>query len=298
MTTLHTSRLILRPLRVEDIAALVELFADGEVGRFHGDDLTQPGEVAAMVGRRLAYRGPRGTGDWVFELDGRLVGLGHVRTSTELAGGVLEAGWYLAREYWGRGLAEEAAVAIVGHAHHTLGASVVFALVHHANPRAQRFATRLGFIDVGEGDHYGARHRVMMSPRPAGGVHHVELWVADLGGVEKSLGWLLGELGWREYQRWDRGVSWRYGASYVVIEDSPDRRGDVYDRLRPGLNHLALHVRTRAELDRITADARNQGWRLMFADRHPHAGGPDHYAAYLENDAGIELELVAAEHAV
>lgn len=37
------------------------------------------------------------------------------------------------------------------------------------------------------------------------------------------------------------------------------------------------------------------GWTLMFADRHPHAGGggEDHYAAYLENRDGFEVELVA-----
>jgi hypothetical protein len=31
----------------------------------------------------------------------------------------------------------------------------------------------------------------------------------------------------------------------------------------------------------------------MFADRHPHAGGEGHYAAYLENADGFEAELVA-----
>lgn len=31
----------------------------------------------------------------------------------------------------------------------------------------------------------------------------------------------------------------------------------------------------------------------MFADNHPHAGGPGHYAAYLENADGFEVELVA-----
>jgi hypothetical protein len=33
---------------------------------------------------------------------------------------------------------------------------------------------------------------------------------------------------------------------------------------------------------------------LLFPDRHPHAGGPDHYAAYLENTDGFEVELVAS----
>ncbi len=31
----------------------------------------------------------------------------------------------------------------------------------------------------------------------------------------------------------------------------------------------------------------------MFQDRHPFAGGPDNYAAYLEDDDGYEVELVA-----
>lgn len=35
------------------------------------------------------------------------------------------------------------------------------------------------------------------------------------------------------------------------------------------------------------------GWHLMFGDRHPHAGGEQHYAAYLENDDGFQVELVA-----
>lgn len=30
----------------------------------------------------------------------------------------------------------------------------------------------------------------------------------------------------------------------------------------------------------------------MFADRHPHAGGTEHIAGYLENADGFEVELV------
>jgi probable phosphoglycerate mutase len=41
------------------------------------------------------------------------------------------------------------------------------------------------------------------------------------------------------------------------------------------------------------AAAGRRGWSLLFADRHPHAGGPEHYAAYLEDAAGFEVELVA-----
>jgi hypothetical protein len=57
------------------------------------------------------------------------------------------------------------------------------------------------------------------------------------------------------------------------------------------LNHLAFTARGRDEVDRLTASAPEHGWSLLFADRHPHAGGPDTYAAYLEDNWGYEVEI-------
>jgi catechol 2,3-dioxygenase-like lactoylglutathione lyase family enzyme len=124
-------------------------------------------------------------------------------------------------------------------------------------------------------------------------LHHVELWVPDLRRAETTIGWLLTELGWTEYQRWSAGVSWRYERTYVVVEQSPALTGE-HERTRAGLNHLALHAVSQARVDDLTERAQLNGWKLMFADKHPHAGGPDHYAAYLENSDGFEVELVAS----
>ncbi|WP_033440713.1 VOC family protein [Saccharothrix sp. NRRL B-16314] len=126
----------------------------------------------------------------------------------------------------------------------------------------------------------------------AGHLHHVELWVPDLARAEQSIGWLLGELGWAEYQRWPAGVSWRLGPTYMVVEQSPAM--DAHHRLGTGLNHLAFHVAERTEVDRLVSAATDHGWSPLFADRYPHAGGPEHYAGYLENTDGFEVELVAS----
>jgi catechol 2,3-dioxygenase-like lactoylglutathione lyase family enzyme len=126
-----------------------------------------------------------------------------------------------------------------------------------------------------------------------GALHHVELWVPDFGRAVASWGWLLAALGYQQFQDWPGGRSWRAEDTYIVIEQSPALTSDRHDRCRPGLNHLAFHVATSARLDELTAEALRHGWRLMFADRHPHAGGDQHYAAYLENDDGFEAELVA-----
>lgn len=114
----------------------------------------------------------------------------------------------------------------------------------------------------------------------------------DLDRAVREWGRLLGRLGWEPYQDWPAGRSWHLGGTYLVVERSPDLAGGAHERRRPGLNHLAFHVGP--DLDGIVADALAHGWSLMFADRHPYAGGPAHRAAYLENSDGFEVELVAA----
>ncbi|MDN3026535.1 VOC family protein [Streptomyces sp. S.PB5] len=124
-------------------------------------------------------------------------------------------------------------------------------------------------------------------------LHHVELWVPDLPRASRSWGWLLDRLGWTPYQEWERGRSWRSGETYLVLEQSPALTGDRHDRLRPGLNHLAFHAGSRTEVDTLAKTAPGHGWTPLFPDRYPHAGGPEHYAAYLADSDGFEVEVVA-----
>jgi catechol 2,3-dioxygenase-like lactoylglutathione lyase family enzyme len=125
----------------------------------------------------------------------------------------------------------------------------------------------------------------------SGLLHHVELWVPDLTRAARSWGWLLTRLGAEPFQSWEHGRSWRHGDVYVVVEQSPALVGDRHERCSPGLNHLAFH--TTDDLDALVDEASGHGWRLLFPDRHPFAGGPDHRAAYLEDQDGFEVELVS-----
>ncbi len=130
--------------------------------------------------------------------------------------------------------------------------------------------------------------------RPATGtLHHVEVWVPDLHRAVASWGWLLQQLGYTVFQTWPAGRSWRLGATYIVVEQSPDLTTSDHDRRRPGLNHLAFHIDSAELVESLTTHAAQHGWTLLFPERHPHAGGNDHYAAYLENADGFEVELVA-----
>ncbi len=133
-----------------------------------------------------------------------------------------------------------------------------------------------------------------MPPSTATGMlHHIEIWVPDLGRAVASFGWLLEAMGYTPFQSWSDGRSWRLGATYLVFEQSPALTADRHDRCRPGLNHLAFHVEDHERVERLVAEGRRHGWSLMFPDRHPHAGGDRTYAAYLVNADGFEVELVA-----
>ncbi len=125
-------------------------------------------------------------------------------------------------------------------------------------------------------------------------LHHVEIWVCGFADVRPRWDWLFGVLGWTPYQDWPGGCSWRAGdGAYVVLEESPDLLTDVrYDRRRAGLNHLAVGA-DRSTVDSLAADGPAHGWELLFADRHPHAGGEESYAAYLADGDGFEVEVVA-----
>ncbi|MEV6907629.1 GNAT family N-acetyltransferase [Amycolatopsis sp. NPDC051071] len=292
---IKTARLRLRALTEADTEAIVELFADPALSAHFAVPLTEADLVREMVGRRLSYRGPAGMGHWVIERDAEVIGLAHLRPSAELPGEVPEIGYYLAREHGGQGLATEAATALLEHGLGGLGLSSVWALVGESNVASLNLVRRLGFLDVGSGEHYGSGpHRVLVAlPSTHGLAHHIELWVPDLARAEESWGWLLGELGWREFQRWPAGVSWRLGATYLVVERSPALSGEKHERTAPGLNHLALHVDTRERVNELAAKAVEHGWSPLFADKYPYAGGDQHYAAYLENTDGFEVELVA-----
>ncbi|HEV7973324.1 GNAT family N-acetyltransferase [Amycolatopsis sp.] len=291
---LRTERLVLREIAPTDTDAVIRMFADPWMSRFFAADLADPVQAKALVDRKLADDSAEGLGQWVIELDGKLVGLAHLRPSTQLPGGLAEIGYSLDRAHGGQGLATEAVTAVLDHGLSTMALPAIWALIHESNVASLNLAQRLGFLDVGNGVHYGAEHRVqVVLPGAHGKPHHIELWVPDLARAEESFGWLLGALGWHEFQRWSAGVSWKLGTGYLVVEQSPAVLGEPHDRMRPGLNHLALHVDTREHVDELAAEALKHGWRPMFADRYPFAGGEKHYAAYLENADGFEIELVA-----
>jgi catechol 2,3-dioxygenase-like lactoylglutathione lyase family enzyme len=128
----------------------------------------------------------------------------------------------------------------------------------------------------------------------AGRLHHVEMNVSDLAHAREFWGWLLMDLGYTAYQDWDGGFSYKLGPTYIVFVQTSERYlVPSYHRSRTGLNHLAFHARSKQHVDDLAAELLRRGYVVLYSDRHPHAGGPDHYAVFFEDPDQIKVELVA-----
>jgi catechol 2,3-dioxygenase-like lactoylglutathione lyase family enzyme len=125
-------------------------------------------------------------------------------------------------------------------------------------------------------------------------LHHLEIYVSNLSKSSEFWGWLLGELGYDPYQKWDSGISWKHGETYLVFVQAEERYLDIaYHRSRVGLNHLAFHTESRQQVDEITTQLLEKGINILYQEKHPFAGGDSHYAVFFEDPDRIKVELVA-----
>jgi RimJ/RimL family protein N-acetyltransferase len=159
--TLETERLLLRPFRNSDIDAYAAMCADREVMRYVGgrevlsrDDAWR--QMALLVGHWHL----RGFGMWAVEERATGSFIGRVGLHFPEGWPDREVAWALARPYWGRGFALEAARAALAHAFGHLQWQRAISLIDPDNRRSIRLAERLGQRFAREAEVQG--HRVAL----------------------------------------------------------------------------------------------------------------------------------------
>ncbi|HWT11337.1 MAG TPA: GNAT family N-acetyltransferase [Allosphingosinicella sp.] len=146
----RTERLLLRPGWGEDAPALFEAIGDEAIVR---NLATAPwpyrfADAEAFLARE---RGPLDVRCLIFLRTGgapRLVGgigLGRMPGGDEV-----ELGYWIARPYWGRGLATEAGRAVIANARHSLRLKTLVAGHFLDNPASGRVLAKLGFRPTGQ----------------------------------------------------------------------------------------------------------------------------------------------------
>jgi len=153
---IETPRLILRPWRDSDLEPLAELNSDPEVMRHFAAPLTRA-ESDAFAQRQSICLAAHGFCFWAVEAPGiapliGAVGLAPVRFQAHFTPAV-EIGWRLARPYWGRGLATEAARAALADGFGRAKLDEIVAFTATTNLASVRVMRRIGMRPDGAFDH-------------------------------------------------------------------------------------------------------------------------------------------------
>jgi len=159
----ETARLVLRDLTPDDLEALAALYADPEIRRYFPDGVRTFEETRAELAWIIdVYYGRYGYGLWatVLKETGTFIGRCGLlpweidgRTEVEVA-------YLLDKRYWGRGLATEAARAIVDHAFATLPVDRLICMVDPENAASRGVAVKVGMTMLWDDyvDEYGPAH--------------------------------------------------------------------------------------------------------------------------------------------
>ncbi|MEP7060569.1 MAG: GNAT family N-acetyltransferase [Actinomycetota bacterium] len=166
-TVLETERLILRELTMDDLEAIAEMYADQEVRRFFPEGTLTREETREELEWFIHVHYVRyGFGLWatVLKETGALIGRCGLlpwtivptvtpgitalepsdETPPEADHLEVEVAYLLARPYWGKGLATEAALAIVAHAFERLQLSRLICLFEPENLASANVARKIG----------------------------------------------------------------------------------------------------------------------------------------------------------
>ena len=144
---IKTQRMILRPWRDDDYAPYAALNADPEVRRYWPTTLSSE-ESDAQAAAFQKHIEQHGFGFWAAEAPGvarfiGFVGLTHAGPDLPFAPAV-EAGWRLARNYWGCGYATEGARAALADGFGRLGLAEIVAYAVAVNTPSRRVMERIG----------------------------------------------------------------------------------------------------------------------------------------------------------
>lgn len=146
-----TDRLALRPWRLEESERFYDIHRRWEVARWIGGRVMQdPEEAVEMIERHRARLAtdPR-FGSWAVVERATGLPAGTVILKPLPDGeGEIEIGWHLHPDCWGRGLATEAATALLARAF-ALGLPEVWAVTHPDNHRSAGVCRKLGMRLLG-----------------------------------------------------------------------------------------------------------------------------------------------------
>jgi ribosomal-protein-alanine N-acetyltransferase len=161
MHILRTTRLLLREFTKLDADAIALVLSDPETMRYYPAPYDRAGVEQWIERNRQRYQDD-GVGLWAIELTMTREVIGDCGVIVQEVEGerLYEIGYHLRRDFWGQGLATEAAIACRDWAFAHLKAERLISLIRPENLPSRRVAERVGMSVWKEVEWHGLRHYV------------------------------------------------------------------------------------------------------------------------------------------
>ena len=146
MNVIETPRLILRHITLEDTEALAAIYADPIVMEFITNPLSQletKQKIEKIIKRYEQHGYSFGLWATIYKTNNQLVGRCGIKPLDNKCS-ELEIAYLLAKEYWGKGLATEAAIAIKNYGFEKIGCNRLISLIDSDNIASQKVALKTG----------------------------------------------------------------------------------------------------------------------------------------------------------
>ncbi|MBS0629379.1 MAG: GNAT family N-acetyltransferase [Verrucomicrobia bacterium] len=153
---LKTIRLIIREFTQEDIDALASLLGNQQVMEFSvAGPLSKEQTQEYLMQRILPHYANHGFGLWAVVYEGEVIGYAGLLSQLIDGENLVELGYRLIPQYWGRGLASEAASAIAHYGFEKLKLNKIISIIEAKNGRSISVAKRLGMHYWKDADFHG-----------------------------------------------------------------------------------------------------------------------------------------------
>lgn len=150
---LQTDRLVIRPIRSDDVEGLWERRNDPSTAEFQNWTLPYPKEKAQkLIDEMVGFDAAPPPDGWIqLAIDDAATGatIGDLALGLTFAGRCAEIGWTINASERGRGIATEAASTLTAWLFESVGVSRVSAMTHPDNLASVRVAERLGMVFEG-----------------------------------------------------------------------------------------------------------------------------------------------------
>ena len=162
MGSIHTARMVLRPLAWQDILFFYRLHRDKNVRRYLGGQVVRTNILRRFV---QCCGTQKGAATWVARPNSRQVSMGLVEFGPHKNGHDWEVSYQFLPKYWGNGWAREAVYSVIESAFESSSHHRIIAETQSANHASCRLLKALDMIEIERIDRFGAEQIIWAKSR-------------------------------------------------------------------------------------------------------------------------------------